>query len=214
MEVVEALVNQGIDVSVVDLLETPLPAMMQSEFGLLLQKVLEEKGVKFYGGEKVVELVGCNSELTAVRTDKREIPADMVLMAIGVRPNTLLAKEAGLDVGSRGGIIVDEHMRTSDPDIYAGGDCVEVSHILTGKKVWQPMGSVANRQGRVIADNIAGLNSIFHGVAGTAIMKAFEYTIGKTGLTREQAIEEGFDAEAVTIVDEDTPTSCPVLRLL
>ena len=209
MEVVEALVNQGIDVSVVDLLETPLPAMMQSEFGLLLQKVLEEKGVKFYGGEKVVELVGCNSELTAVRTDKREIPADMVLMAIGVRPNTLLAKEAGLDVGSRGGIIVDEHMRTSDPDIYAGGDCVEVNHILTGKKVWQPMGSVANRQGRVIADNIADLNSIFHGVAGTAIMKAFEYTIGKTGLTREQAIEEGFDAEAVTIVDEDTPHFMP-----
>lgn len=209
MEVVEALVNQGIEVSVVDLLETPLPAMMQPEFGLLLQKALEEKGVKFYGGEKVVEILGSNSEITAVKTDKREIPADMVLMAIGVRPNTLLAKEAGLDIGEKRGILVDEHMRTSDPDIYAGGDCVEVNHVLTGKKVWQPMGSVANRQGRVIADNIAGLNSVFHGVAGTAIMRAFEYTIGKTGLTREQAIEEGFDAEAVTVVDADTPHFMP-----
>ncbi len=209
MEVVEALRNQGLEVSVVDLMETPLPAMMDKEFGAYLLKALQARGVNFYGGEKVEEIVGCNGELSAVRTDKREIPADMVLMAVGVRPNTSMAKEAGLEIGERGGIVVDSHMRTSDPDIFAGGDCVEVDHVLTGKKTWQPMGSVANRQGRVIADNIAGISSTFHGVAGTAIMKAFEYTIGKTGLTREQAMEEGFDAEAVTIVDADTPHFMP-----
>jgi pyruvate/2-oxoglutarate dehydrogenase complex dihydrolipoamide dehydrogenase (E3) component/rhodanese-related sulfurtransferase len=209
MEVVEALRNQGLEVSVVDLLETPLPAMMDKEFGTYLLKALKSRGVNFYGGEKVEEIVGCNAELNAVRTDKREIPADMVLMAVGVRPNTAMAKSAGLAVGEKGGIVVDSHMRTSDPDIFAGGDCVEVDHVLTGKKTWQPMGSVANRQGRVIADNIAGISSTFHGVAGTAIMKAFEYTIGKTGLTKEQALEEGFDAEAVTIVDADTPHFMP-----
>lgn len=209
MEVVEALSNQGLDVSVVDLLETPLPAMMDEEFGMYLLKALKTKGVNFYGGEKVQEIVGCNGELSAVRTDKREIPADMVLMAVGVRPNTAIAKEAGLEIGDKGGILVDLHMKTSDPDIYAGGDCVEVDHVLTGEKTWQPMGSVANRQGRVIADNIAGIPSTFHGVAGTAIMKAFEYTIGKTGLTKEQALAKGFEAEAVTIVDADTPHFMP-----
>ncbi|MGC9372156.1 MAG: FAD-dependent oxidoreductase [Thermovirgaceae bacterium] len=209
MEVVEALRNQGLEVSVVDLMETPLPAMMDKEFGTYLLNALQARGVDFYGGEKVEEIVGCNGELSAVRTDKREIQADMVLMAVGVRPNTSMAKDAGLAVGERGGIVVDSHMRTSDPDIFAGGDCVEVDHVLTGKKTWQPMGSVANRQGRVIADNIAGISSTFHGVAGTAIMKAFEYTIGKTGLTKEQALEEGFDAEAVTIVDADTPHFMP-----
>jgi len=100
-------------------------------------------------------------------------------------------------------------MCTSDPVIYAGADWVEVRHVITGKPSWQPMGSVANRQGRVIADNIAGIDTRFRGVAGTAIMKAFEYTIGKTGLTREQAIAEGFDAEAVTIIDADTPHFMP-----
>ncbi len=209
MEVVEALCNQGLEVSVVDLLETPLPAMMDKEFGTYLLNALKARGVTFYGGEKVEEIVGCNAELSAVKTDKREIPADMVLMAVGVRPNTSVAKDANLQVGEKGGIVVDAHMRTSDPDIFAGGDCVEVDHVLTGKKTWQPMGSVANRQGRVIADNIAGISSTFHGVAGTAIMKAFEYTIGKTGLTKEQARDEGFDAEAVTIVDADTPHFMP-----
>ncbi|HAG23224.1 MAG TPA: pyridine nucleotide-disulfide oxidoreductase [Synergistaceae bacterium] len=209
MEVVEALRNHGLEVSVVDLMETPLPTMMEKEFGLYLIKALKTRGVNFYGGEKVQEIVGCGGELSSVRTDKREIPADMVLMAVGVRPNTAIAKDAGLEIGEKGGIIVDAHMRTSDPDIYAGGDCVEAKHLITGERTWQPMGSVANRQGRVIADNIAGIPSTFRGVAGTAIMKAFEYTIGKTGLTKEQAIKEGFDAEAVTIVDADTPHFMP-----
>jgi len=209
MEVVEALHGQGVKVSIVDMFETPLPQMMDAEFGRLLGKVLKKKGIDFFGGEKVLEIVGCNGEMQSVKTDRREIPADMVLMAVGVRANVGLAKEAGLVLGERGGIIVDEHMRTSDPDIYAGGDCVEVRHVITGKPSWQPMGSVANRQGRVIADNIAGIDTRFRGVAGTAIMKAFEYTIGKTGLTREQAVAEGFDAEAVTIIDADTPHFMP-----
>jgi len=209
MEVVEALHDQGIQVSIVDLCETPLPQMMDREFGNLLRAVLEKKGINFFGGEKVLEIQGYNGEIKSVKTDKREVPAEMVLMAVGVRPNVGIAREAGLALGSCGGVIVDDHMRTSDPDIYAGGDCVEVKNVLTGKPVWQPMGSVANRQGRVIADNIAGLPTTFKGVAGTAIMKAFEYTIGKTGLTREQARLEGFNAEAVTIVDSDTPHFMP-----
>lgn len=209
MEVVEALYGQGIKVSIVDLYETPLPQMMDAEFGNLLHKVLEKKGIDFFGGEKVLEISGDNGQVRSVGTDKREIQAEMVLMAVGVRPNVNIAKEAGLSLGKSGGIMVDDTMRTSDPDIFAGGDCVEVRNLVTGKPAWQPMGSVANRQGRVIADNIAGIETSFRGVAGTAIMKAFEYTIGRTGLTREQARQEGFDAEAVTVVASDTPHFMP-----
>ncbi|MFY9430064.1 MAG: FAD-dependent oxidoreductase [Acetomicrobium sp.] len=214
MEVVEALCNRGLEVSVVDILDRPLPAMIDPAFGRYLLKALQSKGVHFYGEERVLEIVGHNGEVKSVKTDKREIPADMVLMAVGVRPNTAIAKDAGLEIGKSGGILVDEHMRTNDPDIYAGGDCVEVNHILTGRKTWQPMGSVANRQGRVIADNIAGIPSTFPGVAGTAIMRAFEYTIGKTGLTKEEAIKEGYDAEAVTIVNSDIPHFMPNSALI
>lgn len=209
MEVVEALVTRGIEVSVVDLLGWPLPNMLDEEFGSRLGNILKSKGVNFYAGEKVVEILGENSVLTGVKTDQRTIPADMVLLAIGVRPNIHLAKEAGLEIGASGGVVVDEFMKTSDPHIYAGGDCVEVRHILTGKGVRQPMGSSANREGRVIADNIMGRNSTFKGVLGTAIMKFFDYTVGRTGFGEEQAREAGFNPISVTVTAADKPHFMP-----
>lgn len=209
MEVVEALVTRGIEVSVVDLLSWPLPNMLDQEFGSRLENILKSKGVNFYGGEKVLEILGENSVLTGVKTDQRTIPADMVLLAIGVRPNIHLAQEAGLEIGASGGIVVDEAMRTSDAHIYAGGDCVEVRHILTGKGVRQPMGSSANREGRVIADNILGRKSTFKGVLGTAIMKFFEFTVGRTGFNEAQALEAGFDPVSVTVTAADKPHFMP-----
>ena len=209
MEVVEALHDRGVEVSVIDALPHPLPAMMDREFGYRVETVLEAKGVKFYGGEKVVEIKGENSCVKGLKTDKRDIDADMVLMAIGVRPNTNLAREADLEIGGCGAIVVDSHMRTSDPDIYAGGDCVIGRHAVTDMLVWQPMGSTANRQGRVIADNIAGRATSFKGVQNTAIMKLFEYTVGKTGLSEEQARQSGFDAVSMTVVDPDKPHFMP-----
>ncbi|HPJ25809.1 MAG TPA: FAD-dependent oxidoreductase [Synergistaceae bacterium] len=209
MEVVEALVARDIEVSVVDLLSWPLPNMLDEEFGSRLMGGVKARGVHFYGGEKVLEILGQDSVLTGVQTDQRTIPADMVLLAIGVRPNIHLAKEAGLDIGPCGGVAVDEYMRTSDPNIYAGGDCVEVRHILTGKGVRQPMGSSANREGRVIADNIMGRSSTFKGVLGTAIMKFFEYTVGRTGFDEDQARKEGFDPISVTVTAADKPHFMP-----
>ncbi|EFC91106.1 FAD-dependent pyridine nucleotide-disulphide oxidoreductase [Dethiosulfovibrio peptidovorans DSM 11002] len=209
MEVVEALVARDIEVSVVDLLSWPLPNMLDEEFGSRLLRELKAKGVHFYGNEKVLEILGQDSVLTGVKTDQRTIPADMVLLAIGVRPNIHLAEETGLDIGSSGGVAVDEYMRTSDPNIYAGGDCVEVRHILTGKGVRQPMGSSANREGRVIADNILGRGSTFKGVLGTAIMKFFEYTVGRTGFNEHQARKEGFDPISVTVTAPDKPHFMP-----
>ncbi len=209
MEVVEALADRGISVSVADILPTPLPALVGEDFGLRVTKILRQKGVGFYGGERVVEIIGENGVVTGVKTDKRTLSADMVLLAVGIRPNTILAKEAGLELHPNGTIVVDECLRTSDPAIYAGGDCVQSKNILTEKSVWQPMGSTANRQGRVIADNIAELPTRFAGVVGTAILKLFHLTIGKTGLDEEQARAAGFDPVSIVVEEPDRPHFMP-----
>jgi NADPH-dependent 2,4-dienoyl-CoA reductase/sulfur reductase-like enzyme len=117
-----------------------------------------------------------------------------------------LATEVGLKVGQKGGILVDEHMRTSDPYIYAGGDVIETRHLITNEPTYQPMGSSANRQGRVIADNIAGIPSTFKGVAGTAIMRFFDLYSGSHRILSEELAEsKGFDPVSVMIVDPDKP---------
>lgn len=209
LEVVEALHSRNVEVSVVEALDRPLPALFDPEFSGRIRKVLERKGVSFFGGERVLEILGSDCEVTGVRTDFRELPCDMVLMAIGVRPNTTLAQEAGLEIGPLGGIAVNPEMRTSDPHIYAGGDCVETFHRLTGKAVRQPMGSTANRHGRVIADAIAGKKAEFKGVLGTAILRLFEFTAGRTGLGVEAAREAGFDPISVSIMNSDKPHFMP-----
>ncbi|MFA0887583.1 MAG: FAD-dependent oxidoreductase [Synergistales bacterium] len=209
LEVVEALHARGVEVSVVEALDRPLPALFDEEFSGRVRKVLERKGVHFYGGERVTEILGEGCTLTGVRTNARDLPCDMVLMAIGVMPNTLLANEAGLALGPSGGIAVDHAMRTSDPHIYAGGDCVETFNLLTGKPVRQPMGSTANRQGRVIADAIAGRKTEFKGVLGTAILRLFETTAGRTGLSLEAARDAGFDPISVAIMNSDKPHFMP-----
>lgn len=209
MEVVEALTERGVKVSVVDFLPTPLPALVGEDFGLRIAKAVKSKGVDFFGGEKVTEILGEGGVVTAVKTDKRTLPADMVLLAVGIRPNTTLAKEAGLELASNGTIVVDALLRTSDPSIYAGGDCVQSKNLITGEPVWQPMGSTANRQGRVIADNIAGRSTPFAGVLGTGILKLFNLTVGKTGLNESQARDAGFDPVSIVVEEPDRPHFMP-----
>jgi len=126
--------------------------------------------------------------------DGRKVETDLVLIAIGVRPNVELAREAGLAIGPTGAIAVDEHLRTSDPAIYAGGDCAECTHTVTGEKVYAPMGSTANKHGRVIADNINGMETVFPGVAGTAVFKVLDWHCGSTGITERKARQLGIDA--------------------
>ncbi|HOU33132.1 MAG TPA: FAD-dependent oxidoreductase [Synergistaceae bacterium] len=214
LEMTEALKNRGVEVSVVELLDRPLGTLLDRDFGALVAQGLERHGVPFFGGERVVELVGEGGRVATVRTDRRDLPADLVLLAVGVRPSVDLAREAGLTLGPSGGIMVDEHLRTNDDRIYAGGDCVEVPHILSGKSVRQPMGSAANRQGRVIADHIAGLPGRYAGVAGTAIARIFDLTAARTGLDEAGAREAGFDPVGVTVVNSDMPHFMPGSALL
>ena len=128
------------------------------------------------GGMGMGVMADCRNSGSVERvvTNKRTLEADLVIMAAGVTPNSQLAKDAGLDVDERGGILIDAHMRTSDPNIYAGGDCASVPNLITGKPGFYPMGSLANRQGRIIGSNLAGGNDSMDGAVGSWIIKFFE----------------------------------------
>ena len=135
---------------------------------------------------------GKEGKVTHVQTVAREIEADVVLMSLGIRPQVELAKQAGLRIGETGAIWVNEKMETSAEGVYAAGDCAETTHLVTGKRVWIPLGSTANKQGRVVGTNVCGGNSTFPGVMGTTVFKTFEFNVAKTGLSMREAEKEGF----------------------
>jgi rhodanese-related sulfurtransferase len=138
---------------------------------------------------------GGSGRVEMVFTDQGELPADLVVLAAGVKPNIKLAADAGLDIGSAGAIAVDTRMRTNDHRIYACGDCCQTPNLITGKDVYVPLGSTANKQGRVAGTCAAGGHTPFFGIVGTAIVKVFNLNIGRTGLTEAEA--RGFSAISV-----------------
>jgi NADPH-dependent 2,4-dienoyl-CoA reductase/sulfur reductase-like enzyme/rhodanese-related sulfurtransferase len=195
IEMAEALTDPwGVETALVEYMDQLLPGTISWTFATILEKHLKENNVSVFTGEAAEEIVVVDGRITAVKTSKRSLEADLVIMAAGVRPRSELAKEAGLVVEPWGGITVNSRLQTSDPDIYAAGDCIAVKHLVTGKQTFAPMGSLANREGRVAADNIAGFSSSFEGAVGSFIMKAFDRCIASTGITYEAAVAEGFDA--------------------
>jgi len=194
LETCGAFAARGCHVTILEMMDRLAPNLLDPDVALLLENYLVSKGVKVAKGSPVSRIIGEDGEARAVETaDGRRVEADIVIVAIGVRPNVELAKEAGLKIGSTGAIAVDEYLRTSDPDIYAGGDCVENTHTLTGEKVYAPMGSTANKHGRVIADNLNGMETVFPGVAGTVVFKALDWHVGVTGVTEGKARQLGYD---------------------
>ncbi len=198
LEVTESLVRRGLSVTVIEMMDRILPSLFDVEMSAYLTKHLVEKGVAVMTDTKVARITGDGQgNAAAVVTDKGEIPADFVLVAVGVKPNARLAKDSGLEIGQLGGIIIDEQMRTSDPDIFAGGDCVEQLGLVHGKPVTIPMGSTANKHGRVIGANVTGGSEVFKGVCGTAIIKVFDYTAAATGLSETAAKKAGFNVQTI-----------------
>ena len=212
VETAEALTLRGCRVTIVELLPQIL-TMLDPEMAVLVEKHFESKGVKILTSTKVIGFDG-DEAVQKVLTDKGELPADMVIMSIGVKPNVKLAKDAGLEIGETGGIKVDERMRTSNTDIYAAGDCVESTNILTGKPAYVPLGSTANKQGRVAANNICGIDDLFPGIAGSAICKVFDFNVARTGLGEKQAEEAGFDAVMTLAPAPDKPHFMSTMRPL
>lgn len=193
LEAADAFGAQGVDAAIVELAAQVLPSVLDLEIADYAAKVLRDQKVNLILGEKVIRFEGDSDGcVKKVITDKREIETDAVLLGVGVKPDTGLAKAAGLEIGVTGAISVDEYLRTSDPDIYAGGDCVECTNAVTGKKTYNPLGSVANRHGRVIGTNITGGDEIFPGVLSSSVIKTLGISVAKTGLSEAEARELGY----------------------
>lgn len=196
IEMAEALTDLwGVETSLIEFREQLLPGVIDWSISAMLCAHMRESGVQVYLEESASEILGEGGGVTGVRTTKRTLEADMVIMAVGVRAKSELAREAGLRVSEMGGIIVNRRMQTSDPDIYAAGDCVKLPNLITGKYFYAPFGSLANKEGRVVGDNLAGIPTTFDGAVGSFIMKTFDICVGATGLSLEVAKAEGYDAD-------------------
>lgn len=191
IEMAEAFHSLGARVTIVERLPHIL-SFLDPEIAALVTKHLSSKGVRVRTSTTVTAFTGSESVEKTV-TDEGEIQSDIVIMAVGVRANVALAKAAGLDIGASGAISVNERMQTSDESVYAAGDCVEVKNIITGKNSYMPLGSTANKQGRVVANSICNRADTFPGVLHTAICKVFDYGVATTGLSERQARQEGYD---------------------
>jgi len=191
VEMAESLTQCGCRVTIVEMLPNILP-MLDPEMAILVEKYFESKGVKILSKTKVQGFEG-QGAVSSVTTDKETLQADLVVLAIGVRPNVELAKDANLEIGVTGAIKVNKQMCTSDKNIYAAGDCVECTNIITDKPCFIPLGSTANKQGRVAANSICGIKDQFDGVMGSSVCKIFDFTTARTGLSEKDAIENGFD---------------------
>ncbi len=213
MEMAEALSKWKIAVTVVEMKDQVFPAFLDTEMGGIVGKYVQEKNITLLTEEKVIRFTG-DTAVVAVETDKRSIAADLVILAIGARPNVELAKAAGLTIGATGAITVDAEMRTNDPDIYAGGDCVENVNLMSGKKVFAPMGSTANKHGRIIGENLCGGHAVFKGVLTTAVAQIHSLTVGKTGLTERDVKQLGYDYITVMVAGHDKPHYMPGAKLI
>lgn len=172
-----------------------LPTMLDKNMAKIVESELEANGVKVITGERVEEIIGStDGDVKAVKTNtNRKIDADFILFGTGVRPNSEIAKDAGIELGYANAIKVDEYMRTNISDIFAAGDCATARSYITNEDTYLPLGTTANKQGRIAGENAAGGSARFRGIAGSAITKVFDLYIGKTGLTRQEALKYGFD---------------------
>ena len=192
IETVEALAALGLRVHLVEMLPQVLPPF-DPELAAIVGAHLAAKGVQLHLGAQVTRFSGENALNAVMLADNGEIRAELAVVAIGVTPNLQLAKLAGLDFGTTGGVVVDERMLTSNPDIYACGDIVESTNLITGQKVRVPLAGPANKQGRVAGANAAGGNMRFKGVIGTLIVRAIDKTAAKAGLSEREARALGMD---------------------
>jgi NADPH-dependent 2,4-dienoyl-CoA reductase/sulfur reductase-like enzyme len=183
-----------IDVTLVEMAEHVLPNILDKDMAKIVQRELEDNGVKIILGEHIEEIQGRDEKVNGVKTNTgRKIESDFVVVGTGVRPNSEIAIDAGMVIGHSNAIKVDEYMRTNIPDIYAAGDCATARSYVTNKDTYLPLGTTANKQGRVAGENAAGGNARFRGIAGSAITKVFDLFVGKTGLTSQEALRNGFD---------------------
>jgi NADPH-dependent 2,4-dienoyl-CoA reductase/sulfur reductase-like enzyme len=193
LEVAENLCRLGMEVSLIEG-EDRVALAYGPEVSEAVEAELEANGVGVYTGEKVDEFTG-EVLVRGVKFGDRELETDLVIVGVGIKPNVELATEAGVEIGTTGAILVDSHMKTSAPDVWAAGDCVETTNLVSGRPTWIPLGDTANQMGRVAGTNaVTGDETLeFPGILGTGIFKVFDLGVGKTGLSEKEAEDAGFE---------------------
>lgn len=201
LEVAENLASQGIRVSVIDLADQILPGF-EPEIANYVENHLANHGIMAFTNTGLEAILG-EEKVEKVKTTRRAMKADAVILSIGIRPNTAFLADTGIELSENKAIVVNEYLETNIKDIYAVGDCAVVSNILTLKEAYSPMGSSANIEGRILAQNLNGKKLSYKGVLGTAVVKLPELNVARTGLTEDTAKAEGYDAvSVVTVVDD------------
>ena len=201
LEIAENLAKDGVKPFVLDMAPHVLPGF-DEEFATYIEGKLADAGIPVVTGVRVTGLEGEGGKVKKVLTDRKAYKADLVVLSAGIRPNTAFLDGTGLEM-VKGTLLTNEAGQTNDPDIYAAGDCAMVHSAITGKPAWSPMGSTANINGRIIAQNIMGKELRYRGSLGTAVCQLPGLNVGRTGLTEAQAKAEGFDPiSVVTIVDD------------
>lgn len=200
LELLEALTELGIQTTLIERLEQVSPGL-DEEMALIVEQYLREKQIEVLTGKTATKI----TENAVVLADSIEISAEMVIVSTGVRPNTEFAQETGIKTGPFRGIVVNEKLETNIADIYAAGDVTEQVHLLTGKPVYRPLGSTANKTARVVGDNLAGKNATFPGVLGTAIYRVFDLHVAQTGLSEKEALLAGFEIHEMRTEIGDKP---------
>jgi NADPH-dependent 2,4-dienoyl-CoA reductase/sulfur reductase-like enzyme len=209
LELSEQLASAGLQVTVFEAMDRLLPFLPEA-FSHMIQETLESHGIKVLTGSPVTRIESEAGHVKGVcGPDGIPVPCGLVVLSIGVRPATALAQAAGLELGLKGGIVVDEHQRTSDPAIFACGDCVQMKHILSGKNVYVPLGTTANKMGRVAGSVIGGEYASFPGVLGSMVTKVYDCCIAATGLSLSDAKAAGFHAAETLISKSDRASYYP-----
>jgi NADPH-dependent 2,4-dienoyl-CoA reductase/sulfur reductase-like enzyme/rhodanese-related sulfurtransferase len=201
LEVCENLMSLGIRVTLVEKLPQVTPGL-DRDMSQYVKEHLISKGVEVLTGDAVSNIVHEMVQLASGET----VAADMVIVATGVKPNVELAKDIGVEIGETGAIRVNPQMQTNLPDIYACGDCIEQYNLITGKSVYRPLGSTANKTGRIAGDCVTGGDLAFRGILGTGIFKIFDLTVAQTGLSEREALSQGYEIVVSHNIKPNKPT--------
>ena len=192
LEMAENLAHAGLDVSLIEATDQVM-APLDPEMAQLLHENIRKNGVHLHLSDGVAAFEDDGSRVTIRLNSGRALQAELVILSIGVRPNSRLAREAGLPLSDRGGILVDEHLRTEDPSVYAVGDVIQVRDLVSGEGTMVPLAGPANKQGRIAADNLAGRDSVYRGTQGSSVAKVFDLTAASTGSNEKTLIRRGLE---------------------
>ena len=208
LEAVEAAKHRGKEVTVIQLQDRVLQEVFDKDITDLLEEELREKDVNLLLSETVTELIG-DGRVSKVKTDKREIEADIVILATGVRPNTDFLNPDEIKMIRNGAIVVDKYGRTSVEDVYSAGDCATINNLITGKEAYVPLATGANKLGRIVGENLAGQNNSFQGSMASSCIKVMNMEAARTGLSEKEVKDLGFDYKTKFITDMNQTSYYP-----